>query len=63
MAFDYASFTVIIVILITVIVVMSVVWYYTRKLDKMEIERLVAERDRLQKERGCAIQSSEEVQS
>ena len=52
----------IITFLVAVIVIMAIVWYYTRRDDKREIERLVRERDELQKKLGCSIQSSEETQ-
>jgi quinol-cytochrome oxidoreductase complex cytochrome b subunit len=55
--------TITVVILVAVIAIMAVAWYYTRKEDKNEIKRIAGERDKLQKERGCPIQSSEEVQS
>jgi len=58
-----AFFIVVIVVLIATIIIMSVTWYYTRKLDKMEIERLVSLRNELQRERGYPTQSSKEMQS
>jgi len=53
--------TSVIAILVAVVIVMAVMWHYERKLDKMEIERLVSERNKNQRERGCPIQSSEEI--
>jgi len=52
----------IITVLVAIVVVMAVAWYYTRKLDKMEIERLTHERDELQRKFGSSTQSSEEAQ-
>jgi uncharacterized membrane protein (DUF106 family) len=55
------NYVLIITVLIAVVVTMAIMWHYTHKIDKMEIERLVRERDELQKKLDCPIRSSEEV--
>ena len=52
---------VVLISLCFIIIIMAIVWFFTRRLDKMEIERLAQERDELQKKLDISIHSSEET--